>query len=183
MDLLWHLEEAFNYAPQWSCYSMPGINEESDSDSAWKMTALVKKGDKKSRLAITSGSGDSDSSMPGLQSVSNTSSEDDDEDDEDGSEYELDEESEDDQAGYNTEEEDDNRDMLREAMDIAHEADWMAGTDLPPEIDPFLHEDRKGNPFLKLLGSLRGRFCCVVASKFTQHVNFIKGGCSPRVQN
>ena len=163
---------------------MPGVDEESDSDAPWKMTALVKKGDKKkSRLAITSGSGDSDSSMPGLQSVSNTSGDDDDEDDDDdSSDYESDEESEDDQAGYNTEEEDDNRDMLREAMDIAHEADWMAGTDLPPEIDPFLQEDRKGNPFLKLLGSLRGQFCCMVVSRSTHHV-FLKVGCSHRVQN
>ncbi|KIM45307.1 hypothetical protein M413DRAFT_441989 [Hebeloma cylindrosporum] len=156
MDSLWKLHEAFHYAPQWSSYAMPDISEESDSDTAWKKTALVKKSHKKSRLAITNGD-DSDSSMPGLQSVSNTSDDDDDDDDDEDSEYESDEESDDDQAGYNTEEEDENRDMLREAMDMAHEADWLSGTDLPPEIDPFLQEDRKGNPFLKLLGSLRGR--------------------------
>lgn len=181
MDSLWHLEEAFNYAPQWSSYAMPGISEESDSDAPWKKTALVKKSNKKSRLAITNGS-DSDSSMPGLQSVSNTSDDDDDDDDDDDSESESDEESDDDQAGYNTEEEDENRDMLREAMDIAHEADWISGTDLPPEIDPFLQEDRKGNPFLKLLGSLRGRFYRIVVLTSTEHV-VLQVVCSHRTLN
>jgi len=176
MDSLWHLEEAFNYAPQWSSYAMPGIDEESDSDAPWKKTALVKKGDKRSRLAITNRSDESDSSMPGLQSVSNTSEDDDDDDDDD--DYDdskgSGEESEDDQAGYNTEEEDENRDMLREAMDMAHEADWISGADLPPEIDPFLQEDRKGNPFLKLLGSLRGRFYRIDVSTCTKYVGFCR---------
>ncbi|KAF9010573.1 hypothetical protein BDQ17DRAFT_1346459 [Cyathus striatus] len=59
--------------------------------------------------------------------------------------------------GYDTEQEDEIRDLLREAMDTAHEADWFESSNAPAEIDPFLQEDRKGNPFLKLLGSLRGR--------------------------
>jgi hypothetical protein len=182
MDSLWHLEEAFNYAPQWSAYAMPGIDEESDSDAPWKKNALVKRSNKKSRLAIGNGS-DSDSSMPGLQSVSNTSDDDDDDDDDDDSEVGSDDESDDDQVDYNTEEEDDNRDMLREAMDMAHEADWISGTDLSSEIDPFLQEDRKGNPFLKLLGSLRGKFYCIVVSTSIEHVGFLQDVCSHRTLN
>jgi hypothetical protein len=61
----------------------------------------------------------------------------------------------DDEGGYNTEEEDEMREFLREAMDTAHEADWLSGSNLPKEIDPFRGRSQ-GNPFLKLLGSLRG---------------------------
>ena len=90
--------------------------------------------------------------MPGLQSVSNSS--------EDESDDDIDSESDDggedsDGSGYNTEEEDELRDLLREAMDIAHESAFFDPTNSSPIPDAYA-EERKSNPFLKLLGSLRG---------------------------
>ncbi|CAA7261735.1 unnamed protein product [Cyclocybe aegerita] len=154
-DSLWGLSDAFNYAPQWSSYFFPGLAEESDNEDMPRLSSN-NKSKKKKPLAITDGN-ESHNSMPGLQSVSNTSDSDDfdeytDEDDSDEEEEESGSE------GYDTEQEDEIRDLLREAMDAAHEADWLdTSNGPPPELDPFQQEDRKGNPFLKLLGSLRGR--------------------------
>jgi hypothetical protein len=93
--------------------------------------------------------------MPSLQTVS-SSSEADDSDDSDyfseiGSDGDGGEES-----GWDTDEEEDLKFMLREAM--------AAAVNLPEFTDPKAHlpeldalaEERKDNPFLKLLGSLRG---------------------------
>lgn len=126
---------------------MPDIEEDSDEEGFHRSGAKSKKN---KPLAITNQS-ESDS-MPELQSVSNTD-DDDDDDDEDSDDFD-DGGSSDDDSGYNTEEEDEIREKLREAMDAAHEADWF--DDSAPGIDPFLQDDRKANPFLNLLGSLRG---------------------------
>lgn len=162
------MEGVFDYAPQWSASRLPNISEESDDDDLFPQRPRGKSGKKQSkRLAITNErDSDSNGSMPGLQSVSNTE-DDDNFDDTDDSEPETEQdESEDDDSGYNTEEEDEIRDMLREAMDAAHEADWFdSGTHAPEGIDPFAQEDRKGNPFLKLLGSLRGTFSYMTSCK------------------
>ncbi|KDR75158.1 hypothetical protein GALMADRAFT_249095 [Galerina marginata CBS 339.88] len=158
IDVLWQLDGAFDYAPQWSAYAvMPDIDEESDDDLfPGRPGAKSKSKSKKKTLAITAGS-DSDGSMPGLQSVSNTS-DDEDSDLESDDEDEEEEDASDDESGYNTEEEDELRELHREAMDAALEADWLnSDPNAPAGIDPFLQEDRKGNPFLKILGSLRGR--------------------------
>ena len=62
-----------------------------------------------------------------------------------------------DESGYDTDEEDMLRDMLREAMDTAMATpDFFDTKNDAPEFDA-LAEERKGNPFLKLLGSLRGK--------------------------
>jgi hypothetical protein len=96
---------------------------------------------------------DSDGSMPELQSVSNSSSEDESDDE---NESDDDDDDEDDDSGYDTEQEDEMRDMLRAAMDAASETDFFQSAKAPIAIDPFL-EERKNNPFLKMLGSLRGK--------------------------
>lgn len=93
--------------------------------------------------------------MPGLQSVSN--SDDDDDDDDSESDYESDEgEYESEDAGYDTDDEDEIRELWKEAMQAARDADYLDAGEHPPEVNPFTEDDRKGNPFLKLLGSLRG---------------------------
>ncbi len=112
------------------------------------------KGRNEKRLAITDGD-DSEGSMPSLQTVSDSS-----EDEEDLSSDEEDgegEEEEDSDEEYDEEAEDQLREMLREAMDIAAaDPDFY---DPRREANDFkeMAEDKKGNPFLKLLGSLRGR--------------------------
>jgi len=94
--------------------------------------------------------------MPGLQSVSDSS--------EDGSNYDSDSDESDgystaDESEYDEEAEDEIRDLLREAMDTLHEGDYdnyTAESRPNPAVDPFREDYTKGNPFLKLLGSLRG---------------------------
>lgn len=113
-------------------------------------------------MAITNGeTGDeSDGSMPSLQTVSDSSEEsegsdygDDDDDDDDDSEEESDDD-------YDEEDEDQLKDMMREAWDTATATDFFSYNADPQEFDA-MAEDRKGNPFIKLLGSLRGM--CVLA--------------------
>ena len=111
------------------------------------------KGGKPTSLTITNGD-DSDGSMPSLQTVSD-SSEGEDEFDDDG---DGDDESDggDSEGDYDTDEEDELRDWLREAMDTAvASSDFYNMKGPAPDFDA-LAEERKGNPFLKLLGSLRG---------------------------
>lgn len=116
----------------------------------------------KKTLAITDGN-DSDGSMPSLETVSDSSDNDEDDDDEDdlwesGSEQEYQEEDDDDdESGYDTDEEEELKAMLRDAMESAARTDSEY---LNPgkEFDiSQLEQEKKGNPFIKLLGSLRGK--------------------------
>lgn len=112
----------------------------------------------KKLLTITDGRADDDDdgSMPELQTVSDSSGE----NDEDIFASENDEEEEsddDDESDYDSEEEEVYRTMLREAMDTAMAVpEFFDPKSTVPEFDA-LAEERKGNPFLKLLGSLRGK--------------------------
>ena len=140
---------------------MPGLRKDLDDEEGSPAFAPVSSRRKGSRLAITSGDGaDSADSMPDLQSVSNTDEEDDDDDDDDDEyDHHMNEnfDVDDPDSSYDAENEDEIREMVDEAKFFAREGDFFdTGDDIPLEIDPFLHEDRKGNPFLKLLGSLRG---------------------------
>jgi hypothetical protein len=178
IDSLWELSDALEPSPQWHSFYVPDLKEipEYDSDSPPGLAPLSR-GKKKALLAITHGDDSDNDSMPELQSVSNSSDEvesdeesdsDDDDDDDDDS----------DDSGYDTEQEDEMRDMLREAMDTAHEADWLHSANVPSEIDPFLQEDRKGNPFLKLLGSLRGVFSFFLSLLCNMYHQVV---CFPRI--
>lgn len=146
---------------------MPGLRTyDSDSDGEQPSMPLVKstgqkrtggKNKPKKLLAITDGHADDDDdgSMPELQTVSDSSGE----NDEDIFISENDEEEEsdeDDESDYDSEEEEVYRTMLREAMDTAMAIpEFFDPKSAVPEFDA-LAEERKGNPFLKLLGSLRG---------------------------
>jgi len=145
IDTLWQLDEEHNRTPHWHSFFIPGLGVDSDDDSDLPASPLRRT--RKKTLTLTNAKDDTDASMPGLQSVSNSSEESDDLDDENDGEVS-------DESGYDTEEEDMLREMLREAMDIASE---QAFFDSGPtvQVDPAI-EERKGNPFLKLLGSLRG---------------------------
>ncbi|KAG1809301.1 uncharacterized protein BJ212DRAFT_1448757 [Suillus subaureus] len=174
IDTLWQLDEALRRTPQWSAFYVPHLaGHDSDSDDGGNLGLIpVKsKGGKKGgghkrpskkMLAITDGRGDdeSDGSMPELQSVSDSSDESDDDmidsdqnfgdDDDDSDEYGT-------ESEYDSDEDEQYRNMLREAMDTAMAIPefFDAKTEVP-EFEA-IAEERKGNPFLKLLGSLRGR--------------------------
>ncbi|RXW24981.1 hypothetical protein EST38_g912 [Candolleomyces aberdarensis] len=153
-DTLWQLTDAFETTPQWTAVYIPTLREEDEDEEDGP--ARVTSGRKKP-LALTAGDGyESADSMPDLQSISNSSEEypssDEDEDE--------DEDPQSEDEGYDEEEEDNLRDLLREAMDAAHEVDWYENAKgaATAGIDPLKPDDKKGNPFLNLLGSLRGRF-------------------------
>ncbi|KAG2153717.1 uncharacterized protein EDB93DRAFT_1081918 [Suillus bovinus] len=174
IDTLWQLDEALRRTPQWSAFYVPHFaGQDSDSDDGGNLSLIpVKsKGGKKGGghkrpskklLAITDGRGDdeSDGSMPDLQSVSDTSDDSDDDmvdsdqnfgdEDDDSDEYET-------ESEYDSDEDEQYRNMLREAMDTAMAIPefFDAKTEVP-EFEA-IAEEKKGNPFLKLLGSLRGR--------------------------
>lgn len=106
-------------------------------------------------LAITEGYG-SDDSMPSLQTVSDSSEDDmgfmsdEDGDDED------DEDDDDDGSDFDEEFEDHIRDMVREAMDIAQADPDFNDPRRQAAVFEDMSAEKKDNPFLKLLGSLRG---------------------------
>ncbi|KAG1746133.1 hypothetical protein EDB19DRAFT_1894277 [Suillus lakei] len=156
IDTLWQLDEALRRTPQWSAFYVPHLaGHDSDSDDGGNLGLMhVKnKGGKKSgghkrpskkMLAITDGRGDdeSDGSMPELQILGMKTT--------DSDEYET-------ESEYDSDEEEQYRNMLREAMDTAMAIPEFF--DAKTEVPEFqaMAEERKGNPFLKLLGSLRGR--------------------------
>ncbi|KZT72233.1 hypothetical protein DAEQUDRAFT_723437 [Daedalea quercina L-15889] len=158
-DELWQLDEIKQITPQWHAVKAPKGNSayDSDDDDMPKRSLVKSKGGKKKTpLAITMGDDDdSDGSMPSLQTVSDSSDEQ--ASDEDYSDYDDEDDEDEDGSGYDTDEEDMLRDMLREAMDTAMATpDFFDSKGAAPEFDA-LADERKGNPFLKLLGSLRGR--------------------------
>ncbi|KAG9316615.1 hypothetical protein JVU11DRAFT_2669 [Chiua virens] len=151
INSLWQLDGALSRTPQWSSFYMPDLCAyDSDSDGEQPLMPRLKStghrrssGRKKPKkfLAIKDvEDDDNDSSMPELQSVSDSSGESDedifvsDTDKKVESEY-------DDESDYDSEEEELYRTITKATV---------------PEFDA-LAEERKGNPFLKLLGSLRGR--------------------------
>jgi len=172
IDTLWQLDDALRRTPQWSALYvplLPGYDSGSEDEDEDSFSLVKSKGRKrrgppkrppKKLLAITDGRVDdeNDDSMPELQSVSDSSDESDDvirdsdgmvDDDDNSDESET-------ESGYNTDEEEQYRTMLREAMDTAMAIPefFDAKTEVP-EFDA-MAEERKNNPFLKLLGSLRG---------------------------
>ncbi|KAG8213928.1 hypothetical protein J3R82DRAFT_10674 [Butyriboletus roseoflavus] len=156
IDSLWRLDEALRRTPQWSAFYMPSLRTyDSDSDGEQPSMPRLKssgqkrvggKNEQKKLLGITDGRGDDDNgSMPELQSDSSDFSG----IDEEESEY-------DDESEYDSEEEERYRTMLREAMDTAMAIpEFFDPRSTVPDFDA-LAEERKANPFLKLLGSLRG---------------------------
>ncbi|KAN0091136.1 hypothetical protein V8E55_004702 [Tylopilus felleus] len=169
IDSLWQLDEALHRTPQWSSFYMPNLrNNDSDSDDDLPSIPRLKgpgqkrAGNKKSKklLAITDGRADDDDSngsMPDLQSVSDSSDENDDDLYVSENEEEEEGDEDDDDTAYDSEDEELHRTMLREAMDAAMATpEFFDPKSTVPEFDT-LAEERKGNPFLELLGSLRGR--------------------------
>lgn len=156
IDTLWQLKGAFDVTPQWSSYWVPGLSVGADDEDAGPGNLLTNREKKNNTLALMDTGYESGDSMPALQSISNSSENDSD------SEEESEEEDEDDWAsedeGYDEEQEDRIRELLREAMDAAHEVDWFEGADAAKtnELDPLKADTKRGNPFMNLLGSLRG---------------------------
>lgn len=172
IDSLWQVQDALARTPQWHSVYLPNRALAYDSDEDSPAFKAGKKPRKKV-LAITNGE-KSDDSMPELQSVSNSS----DDDDSDDEESDADDDEDDDDSVYDEEQEDEIRDLLREAMDTAHEGDLFDRSQGNDDIDPFLRDGEdtgKGNAFLKLLGSLRGKLQAIRARSFLTWIPFVAG--------
>ncbi|KAL0578301.1 hypothetical protein V5O48_003712, partial [Marasmius crinis-equi] len=145
IETLWALQQAIKPTPRWRpLHATPRGGADSEDEDVGRADG---KKPKKKLLAIKDDI-ESDDSMPPLQDVSDTEEEDDDYEDSDDSDTD---EEDDEESAYDTDEEDELRDLYKEAMDTLHATDWNNPEDK-------LEEDvTKGNPFLKLLGSLRGR--------------------------
>ncbi|TDL26198.1 hypothetical protein BD410DRAFT_895610 [Rickenella mellea] len=175
IDKLWELTEARKRRPEWRTYTfrnrfLDAIGEsseesESDSDSdgpPFKASPFKKKKKPKKvtagprRRLITAGGEDSDGPPP-LVSASS--------DDDSGDQFDSDSsdegsDSDDDieyaESGYDSEEEAMMKEMVKEALAAAHDNPDIF--EQPKHGKPDKYEaERRQNPFLKLLGSLRGR--------------------------
>lgn len=165
IDTLWGLESAFDRPPRWSPYrpklDFSDSDSELDSDTPPGLVPVKgarRKGSNKDRLAITDGADhESDGSMPSLRSVSDSSanSEDLEESDEE-EESEDEDEDEDEEYDYDSDDEVEMKKMLGEAMDIAAGVPGIFDPRVAESELEAIPEERKDNPFLKLLGSLRG---------------------------
>lgn len=160
------MTEVLNPTPHWHSYDRRlKARDDDDDDGPPKLGGKKLSG--KKTLAITNYGEDSDTSMPDLQDVSDS-----DESDADWSNSDIDDDIDDDdddgdsesESGYDTDQEDETREMLREAMDAVTAINWHELADKDAELDPFTDADRKGNSFLKLLGSLRGIVQRITAS-------------------
>lgn len=133
--------------PQFHGYYIPGADEESEKVPG----AFPSRSSRQVPLVGTEGS-DSDDDMPELQSVSHSSSD-------DGHDSSCEWGSDDDhwdEDDWDTEDEEGVNEYIREMMDVGMEhPDFLDPRAPIPEFDKYA-EERKDNPFLKLLGSLRG---------------------------
>ncbi|KAF8623087.1 hypothetical protein AX15_006499 [Amanita polypyramis BW_CC] len=155
IDLLWGLSGA-GTVPQWHPFYILYEPDSDDDEVMENRKALVLT--KKRLASVEEDSDDSTpSSMPSLQTVSGSSEASEDGDSDDSVNSSSDEYA-DDGSGYDTGEEEELYDMSRAAMDIAHEADFCDTADLNIDFNPLSQrDDYLDNPFIKLLGSLKGR--------------------------
>ncbi len=168
-DQVWHVDDIKKVKPMWHGWDPKYRRKNGEDDLALVPSGKGggKGGKKKKPLAITNGD-DSDDSMPSLQTVSDSSEEEDEEPDDDDDD-DADDADSDGSEDYDTDEEDELRDWLREAMDTAVASSDFYAQGPAPEFDA-LADERKGNPFLKLLGSLRGALCGMCGSVHRSYV-------------
>ena len=161
IDTVWQLDGALERSPQWHSVYVPALADDGPPGLA---LAKGKRGNKsnKKMLAISNGADDeSNDSMPPLTSVSDTPEESSNDESSDDENDDDDDDDDDSDAGYDTDEEDELREMMKEAMNAAMEnPDFFDPRADPKDFQAFneIANERKGNPFLKLLGSLRGVF-------------------------
>lgn len=168
---MWQLDDLVYRKPSWHARKIKSKddstpkNADADSDSdvppgRSPSSAKKKKSGSKKPLSIMAPGNESDEgSMPSLQTISESSEAEDnefDDDDEEEEEEDSDEDSEDEDEHYDEDEEDHLREMLREAMDVATADPDFYNPRREAADFRDMAEDRKGNPFIKLLGSLRG---------------------------
>jgi hypothetical protein len=147
IDTLWDLKARFKeQTPQFHGYYIPGADEESEKVVPGAFPARSSRQVPGPNVPLD----DSDDEPPELQSVSQSS-----EGSRSDSEWESGDEHWDDDD-WDTEDEEEIIEHYREMMKVGMEHPDFLDPRVPiPEFDKYA-EERKDNPFLKLLGSLRG---------------------------
>lgn len=185
IDALWQLIDVRHRIPHFTVLYVP---PEVLSNEIERGTAEQPR---KKPLAITqNGEEDYDSgdSMPGLLEVSD--SEDEEVDDDYLSDTDQDDDSDgdddddfDEEDGGDFDEEEDLRKQYRQAMNIFAEMPEIF--DLPPDSTDKYAKERKNNPFLNLLGKLRGAVFILLCLKRNSRVYFFfaQVECSLRVRH
>ena len=148
IDTLWDLEARLkDRTPQFHGYHIPGADEESE-----KVPGAFPSRSSRQIPGMNAAAVESDDEMPELQSVSQSST-DDDRSQESGWETGDGHWDEDD---WDTEDEEGINEHYREMMKVGMEHPDFLDSRIPiSDFDKYADE-RKDNPFLKLLGSLRG---------------------------
>ena len=147
IDTLWDLGAEFReQTPQFHGYYIPGADEEPERvPGAFPSRSL------RQVPLETPVEDESDDEMPDLQSVSHSSED----DRESGNEWGSGDDHWD-EDDWDTEDDEGVNEYIREMMSIGMEhPDFLDPRTRIPEFDKYA-EERKDNPFLKLLGSLRG---------------------------
>lgn len=149
IDSLWDLKTRFEeQTPQFHGYYIPGADEESEKVPG----AFPSRSSKQAPGTKATAEGSDDDDMPDLQSVSDSPQENDDDDDD---EWESGDDHWD-EDDWHTDDEEAVNEHYREMMKVGMEHPDFLDPKVPiPEFEKFA-EERKDNPFLKLLGSLRG---------------------------
>ena len=147
IDTLWLLND-LHRTPQWHAFYMPSAF--SDSDSSISLGGHKIRQQKRLPDIDRGAESDGYSSLPSLRDASTSEEFDSD----------TDSHSDGDDDEYDEDYEDELRELRREAMDFAHEIPGFFDNSVPIPEDSFA-DARRGNPFLKLLGSLRGIESCL----------------------
>jgi hypothetical protein len=148
---IWYLPaSAFNFSD----------DEDEDPSGLPGPKSLVKHAGNKKVSVQDASDDDGYGSMPDLLSASESEDTDDeiDEDTSDSSADEAEDDTSDDESGYNTEEEEELRAYLKQSMEMMT-ADPEFFENKEESGDKYA-EERKGNPFLNVLKSLRGTKAC-----------------------
>lgn len=150
IDSLWSLTDVLEASPQWYNFRTLNFGHSPDPVSNLRVFKSTNQ-----QLVIKShAANDTYDSMPELRSGSNSSDQDDRDDGNDDDNDTLGHNVPVTESEYDMDQEDEFREMLKEVTDIVNEADWLGAEG---DVEAFTRDDRKSNPFLKLLGSLRGR--------------------------
>lgn len=173
IDELWLLSDIKKRAPAWFAKPPPkegeGKKADYDSDDNAKSKTVAKSSGAKGgatksnkKLPALKDGNDSDGSMPSLQTVSD-SSEDDFNFESDSEDDESEEEDSDDESEFDEEMEDHVRELIRDAMDIAMvDPDFTNPRSQAQLFEDMANDKKDNNPFIKLLGSLRGIYSILV---------------------
>ncbi|KAF8650432.1 hypothetical protein AX16_005235 [Volvariella volvacea WC 439] len=165
LDSLWHLAGVTDGNSVWHGFYDSTLAPQKED---WKPRRPRRQADSGSQAIILrkgkGGSSDESDSMPDLltasdSSVTDSDSQNSESGEDDSHPYGGDSDGNWSDSDYDSDQEEEMRALAKEAFDFAYSSGWYEDVKKPSEneAEKRTKEDMEGNPFLKLLGSLRGR--------------------------